>query len=254
MASQINSYNEIILNKRQSMIDEAEWLDLLSVQKKLDFYFNVTIPAAIQEGLVPEHTLFYCSYPRLRQKIVEEILLHWKGRKLNILDSSEGEVVAGLSSFQDQGIIFTELYQVKVKEKISSLLHTAMTRRGVEIPFGKSGKSIFFDLQPFCLCVFAENRFDVPESIVNDFETVISIDESVSDRLCYIETKATVKECHGNLPIDVLSYIAKVSNGDTGRCHVITKRFLDYLLVLNISYSELNVKTAERIMSDILHQ
>ena len=90
------------------IVSNQDWNDILTKEKKLDFFLNVTVPAAQKRNDIIPHTLIICKYPRLTQFILDRLSHQLITNDIRFVESfgvQPGDLAAMLTNIADGTIL-----------------------------------------------------------------------------------------------------------------------------------------------------
>ena len=228
------------------MIDsnKINWDIVLQKEKQLDFFLNITIPAAKQRNDTIPHTLIICRYSRLTKYILDTLAYQFSGSQIKVVDSlgsAPGDLAAMLTSTWEGSILCLKDGRPinKMKKSSVAVLQQALAEPYIEVKIGKgpSAKAIRIDLPHFALVACYESPHHIRAGIKQCFECVLEISSLSDFDICTIEANASAYENNMILEDDAVSLIAAASNGDFRKAHHLVLWIRDYMLVNNEQFN-----------------
>ena len=124
------------------IVSNQDWNDILTKEKKLDFFLNVTVPAAQKRNDIIPHTLIICKYPRLTQFILDRLSHQLITNDIRFVESfgvQPGDLVAMLTNIADGAILCVKDGNCISKMNSTSfdILQQAISSYSIEIKIGK---------------------------------------------------------------------------------------------------------------------
>ena len=189
---------------------------MTSSQKKLDFFLNVTVPAAHRRNDIIPHTLIICKYPRLTQFILDRLSNQLAINDIRFVESfgvQPGDLAAMLTNIADGTILCMKDGSCISKMNSTSfdILQQAISSYSIEITIGKgiSATSHRIDIPRFALIVCYESLQQVKRGFKQNFEYVINIESLSDEEICALEATAAAHECCMSFEENAIKEIAK---------------------------------------------
>lgn len=223
--------------------------------KQLDFFFNCTVPAAIQNNRTIGHTLLISPFELINRTFFVQLKNAIDCRQLNKIEihtnSSLGEVVSALSSTQDLSVVDLHLPR-KTKPDIIKLLTDAMSFFHAEVTIGKGpyAKSVKLFLPQFTILICVENIADISQDLLPCFDHIINI-SSDKDALA-AEISSYALHMGIQLTPDALEFVFNITNGNVRQIKNHLKRIRDYYQVFDLKPINIDKSAVSRILEHIM--
>lgn len=209
-------------------------------EHKLDFFFNITIPAAKKRNSSFPHLAVVCAYPRIREMILDNLSavfapdLYFAAEAIGI---KPGDVAAVLTAIRDNGVLTLQNGATirKMQPAAKIVLSQALSQGYLELEFGKGAIAQVhrLDLPKFSLVALFEESCQIEKGFRQLFDEIIEVDSFSPDELCAIETQAIANEIGIDFDSDAIAEIVKKSNGDYRQAGRYVRWIRDYMLVKN---------------------
>lgn len=218
--------------------------EILQKELQLDFFLNVSVPAAMKRQEAFPHTAIICNYPRLTEAI-EEILRQRISPECFVVYSHIGvtpaDVCACLSQIPSNGVFFVKngLAITTMQKAAAKTFQDAIEYGYVEIKVGRgtSAKLSRIDLPKFSTVVIFEDYHQMRPVSRNAFENIIEVPTISKKDVCKIEITAVGNENDMQFSKEAIEQIAGASDGNHRTAAKLVRWIRDYMLVNNISYS-----------------
>ena len=240
------------------MTSEQNWNEILKKETQLDFFLNVTVPAALRRNECIPHTLIICKYPRLTNIIIEKICTQVANRNIRFIDSfgpETGDLVSILTTINETSILCVKNGNTinKLSETSYDIFLQGLSNYTIAVKMGKGimANTISLDLPHFTLLACYENSKQIRRGFKQYFECVIDIRSLADEEMCAMEAKIIANECNLVLEDDAIAEITKASHGDYRKTGRYIRWIRDYALVNNDQFA---VIPAEYVMKVIALQ
>lgn len=216
---------------------------ILQTEKALDFFLNVTIPAAIKRNDVIPHTLIVCDYPRLAKAIESYIVSHLPSNLLSLYTTSSvapGEIAATLTSLSDKAILFlgNGAFLSRIPSSAVDVFQSALKNGYLKIITGRGTSSTthYLDLPQFSFITIIENVNRLPQKLRHSFPNIVTVSSCSNQDLCTIEIIASASENHMHFAPDAVPEIVCAANGNYRTAIRLVHWIRDYMTVQGDSF------------------
>lgn len=217
-----------------------QWEHILKKEPKLDFLFNITIPAAKQRKSSFHHLIIVCEYAGIREMILEKLSVAFDSKQCYAVESigiKPGDVAAVLTGLCDNGVIVVENGATfrKMQPAAKKVLSQALLLGYLEVEIGKgtSAQTHRLDLPKFSVVAFFENSRQIEKNFCQAFDEIIEVHSFSPDELCAIEVRSVANEIGIDFDNDAIVEIVRESNGDYRQAGRYVRWIRDYMLVKN---------------------
>lgn len=217
-----------------------DWDSVLQKEKQLDFFLNVTVPAAKKRNDIIPHTLIICRYPRLTKFALDTLASQFPDSQIQFIESlgsTPGDLAAIITCMWDGTILCLKdgISINKMKTSSAAVLQQALSEAFIELKLGKgnSARTIRVDLPRFALVTCYEHPQHIRPGIKQHFEYVLEIGNLSDFEICAFEANACAHEHDIILEDEAILLIATASNGDFRKTRRLIRWICDYMLVNN---------------------
>lgn len=240
----------------RSVISSIDWIGKLYQNKDVQYFLDITVPAAIKQNTTLGHTLLVCPNGHLVYTFVNLLVALVAPRAVLCFTHNEQQVEppTSLGNIVRSTLIephentsamvtrITTLPQNSVFVQAGSMLPTGKEPKDAlslvlsdfyfEILIGKGpeARKIRLDTAPFTLFAFADKENEVPKHYLQYFENVIHFDLTAQE-LCELEAISTAIDIGYKITQTAAKEIAAHANNSTRRAAVMARHICDYLLV-----------------------
>ena len=235
-----------------------DWLDILKIHKGLSFFFDVSVPAAIEKNACFGHVLLVCPDAAIRNHFSKE--LHKQLAPLavsspapigtetvlleeevdptiglrNLYWDSEckcGDLGAVLTNMRPRDLLLLNCEETDLLAKCSEMLCDAMDSFGMDLIIGKgpSARSIRLDLPEFTFVACVARETEDVKKFESHFAYVIKIDKNELIELC---EKTAIMKAQGegySLTDEACAYLSKCADCDCMAAENYTARVIEYM-------------------------
>lgn len=241
--SEILSQNSVVSIPQKRFAPQIEVADGILKHDKVDFFFDVTIPAALKNGGRIGHTLFISESSALRRiftkmlvSVTSEIRVVFGEEEPSFIKQMQpGDVAARFSNFTDYRI-FLQFDELTFSQKKSSdVMKEALANHCLSITIGRGEGSRVckIDLAPFDIVAIVPSKDKVNKSYLSHFDNVIDLtDASIKDWLP-LEISIMANEKELKFSDACCQMICKKANYKVDLAHQIFKMVNDYYTLYN---------------------
>lgn len=240
----------------RSVISSIDWIGKLYQNKDVQYFLDITVPAAIKQNATLGHTLLICPHSRLVYTFVT--LLEALAAPRAVLCSSRNEqqvepptslgdvtrstlmeshentsaMVARITQLSENSIFVQAGSMLPTGKEPTDALSLVLSDFYFDILIGKSprAKKMRLDMAHFTLLAFADKESDIPKHYLQYFENIIHLDLSVQE-MCELEVISTATEMGYGIMQTAVKEIAAHADGNTRKAAALARRIGDYLLV-----------------------
>lgn len=261
----------------QACISSVDWIGKLYQSKEVQYFLDITVPAAIKQGSTIGHTLLICPHARLVYSfatilngLVEPraVLCSSQNEQQLQAPTTQADVVRStlIEPYEDTSAMaarITNMPEGSIFIQASSLLPTKKEPRDVltlvlrdsyfEIVIGKgpAARRIRLDTAPFTLLAFADKESEVPKDYLQSFENVLHVDLSALE-ICELEAISTATEMGYTITQSAAKKIASNSEQNPRKASVFARRICDYLLVKEPDNKNLTDVSVDTVLSQFM--
>ena len=222
---------------------QIELIDGTIKHDKVDFFFNVTIPAALKNNTSIGHTLFISESSALR-KVFAKMLLSAVNGQRDVFGEDEptfvknmrpGDIAARLTNFTE-GSIALQFDELAFSMKDSNeVMKSAFVDHYLPITIGKGPGSRVcrIDLPPFDVITIVSKIDSVSKTYVPYFENVIDLTDIPIKTWLPLEISLMATEKKINFSYAGSEMICKKANWKVERAHQVFKMVYDYHTLYN---------------------
>ena len=231
-----------------------DWLEVLKIHKGLEFFFDVSIPAAIKKGTCFGHVLFICGDPIVRQHFAEEVIssiqplaetnqiskIHEDNDQppeisvhtTNLgAETKASEIAASLTNLSEHGVLLVNNPAIEISDECADVLCSAMDTFSLEIIVGKGAgtQSVRLDLPKFTFVMCAAYETEELKKIEPHFSYVIKIPKSELSKICEKTAIMKAQEEGFSISDEALEHLAKCADCNCMAAENYTARVLEYM-------------------------
>lgn len=229
---------------------------VIGQHKSARYYLDITIPAALNRGIVVGHTLVICSYPRLRNHfldLLEKKLQPRRIRKDGQTNSKYdmGALFAHFTSLSENDFCLQNLKSIPTDPSSAEQVRTSLSEFYVDIVLGKgmSARTARLDLPAFTLIAVVDDISQIPQMYLPLFENVINFNDLEQSELCVVEVNEVARQLGLDLETTASRVIAAQAQGNLRLAASFVRRISDFLLVKNEAYEKITESTVRDIIS-----
>lgn len=234
-----------------------DWLEVLKIHKGLEFFFDVSIPAAIEKNACLGHVLLVCPDAAVRNHFSKE--LHKQLAPLAVKTENSGtgnlvftegytselglrivnwdrtvkqsDVAATLTNLSPRDVLAIDRGEFELPSECVEMLYTAMDFFAMDIIIGKgmNANAIRLDLPEFTFLVCVAQDTEDIKKLESHFAYVIKIDKVELKELC---EKTAIMKAQGegySLTDEACAYISKCADCDCMAAENYTARVVEYM-------------------------
>ena len=233
-----------------------EWNSLLQKEKLLDFFVNISIPAADKRNEKIPNAAIVCQYPRLADFIISEMSGVLQNREIVLqksLGKQPGDICALFSQLQERTVLFLRQGNCvkNLNKEAHDIFSQAVSCGSVALTLGKGSASRVWNLElpVFTVIAFFETLQEIDKSIRPCFEHVIEIGSLSDEEYCQLEVHAVAKENNMIFDSDSIELIASAANKDYRIANRYVRWIRDYTLVHGEQFSTTPLEYVEKVIS-----
>lgn len=258
-------------------ISSVDWIGKLYQNKEVQYFLDITVPAAIKQNTAIGHTLLVCSHSRLVYtfaSVLDALVEHRA-----VLCSSQNEqqletplsvsdvtrstliekhektsaMVARITNLSENSIFLQSGSMLPTQKDPQNVLSLVLSDSYIEIHLGKGSeaRNIRLDTVPFTLLVFADKESDIPKHYMQYFENVINFELDTLD-ICELEAISTVIDMGYTITQPAAKKIASGADNNTRKAAVLARRICDYLLVKEPDNKSITEVSVDAVMSQFM--
>ena len=261
----------------RSVISSVDWVGKLYQNKDVQYFFDITVPAAVKQNAPLGHTLLICPHSQMVYTFVTLLNALIAPRSVLCSSCNEQQVEAptSLNDVVRSTLIESHENTSAMAARITNLSENSIfVQKGSMLPTGKEPKdalslvlSDFFfeivigkgpgarkirlDTAPFTLLAFADKESDVPKHYLQYFENIIRLDLSAQE-MCELEAISTVTDLGYGITQTAAKEIAAHSGDNTRKAAVLARRICDYLLVKEPDCKTVNDASVNTVLSQFM--
>lgn len=253
-----------------------EWLDILKMHKGLEFFFDVSIPAAIEKNECFGHVLLVCDDALIRRHFAEELIsllqplavenpykkisedvvtekivptIHYRAVSLD-RDAKGGDVAAILTNLSERDVWLFDRDSFELSDECLGVLGPAMDALALDVILGKgtSAKSIRLDLAEFTFVVCVAQENEKIRKFAPHFPYIIKIKKEDLKALCEKTAIMKAQEEGYSLADEAVEYLAKCASRDCMAVENYTARVIEYMQ----RYFPIGTQIAYKHVEDVL--
>ena len=233
---------------------EDIWESFLFKQKEVNYFFDVTIPAAESKNEALGHTLFITPYKGLRDCFVEQLKLHLPYRNVKQDDLTQklsmGELAAALSGLQPGDIYCLAPQVLPSGKQYTDDIAVALKEFALIVRIGKgpSAREVRLDLPPYTFLAVANKMSEVPKAYIPLFENIFEIKVD-KKQACKMEIQIVASKLEMKILPTAIELIAEETKYDISKATTCIKHINDYVLVKGIPDKTVTVDLARDVIS-----
>lgn len=243
-------------NEQSSNNYGMNWEAILEKEKTLDFFFNVTIPAAKKRGEPVPHTLILCKYPRLRKLIALKIADAYDQhaiKNINFMDLQLGDIVSALTSVDNRSIVCVEdgVAINRLKPKAYEVLQQAIIDFCIDVEIGRGPgtHSINITVPPFSFVIFYEDRSKIRTGLSSCFDNVIEVEAFTDSEICVMEIHAVAQDRGISFEKEAVNVVINAAKGNWKMAGKYVRWISDYVVVNGERYAIIPKEYAEKVVA-----
>lgn len=239
-----------------AIIDGIDMEQILQRERSLDFFLNVTIPAAIKRHEPFPHTLIICEYPRLAKAIGAYIFSHIPSVLLTRYDTSivtPGDIAATLTNLQDNAVLFLENGASLNRMQTTALdvLCDAVKSGHIEIKIGRGPVSQTHNLElpPFSFIAIVAKAGPITSAFKRSFENTVNLSTTSSRDFCILEINATAVENSMHFDQAAIDEIVCAANSNWRTAARLVHWIRDYMVVHDDHFATIPKEYVKKVLS-----
>jgi len=258
--SEILTQKVVTTTQTKKLAPQIEIIDGAIKHDKVDFFFNVTIPAALKQEEVVGHTLFISESSALRNIFAKALLQKFDGNRecfgtdepTFIKSMRQGDIAARLTNFSEGCVAFQfDEFAFSIRE-CNELIKVALTETYLPITIGKGPGSRVcrIDLPRFTTIAIVSKIGAINKTILPCFENVIDLTDIPVKVWLPLEVCYMAEEKGMNISKEAGEAICEKANWNVERAHQLLKMVYDYHTLYNTD-AELDESLVQDIFSKL---
>lgn len=261
----------------RASVSSVDWVGKLYQNKEVQYFLNITVPAALKQNTTIGHTLLICPNNRLVFTFVSVLGSLVEPRAVLCASRNEQQVEAPLSvedivrsslieaheGISAMAARITNLSENSIFLQAGTMLPTQKDSQDalslvlsdfyfvIQIGKGPAAKKIRLDTAPFTLLAFAEKERDIPKQYLSYFENIIHFEQSASE-ICEMEIIATITEKGHTITHNAATKIASHVNNNMRKAVVLCRRICDYMLVKEPDNKRISDAVVDTVLSQLM--
>ena len=254
-----------------------EWLEILKIHKGLEFFFDVSVPAAIEKNECFGHVLLVCGDAVIRRHFAEELInllqplaveSSYKKTSEDVVaaersvpainyravspdrDTKVGDVAAILTNLNERDVWLFDRGSFELSDECLDVLGPAMDTFELDVILGKgtSAKSIRLDLPEFTFVACVAQETEEIKRLESHFAYVIKIEKAELAELCEKTAVMKAQEEGYSLADDAFEYLARCAACDCMAVENYTARVIEYMKRYHAIGTQITYEHAEDVL------
>lgn len=260
----------------QAVISSVDWTGMLYQSKEMEYFLDITVPAALKQNVPIGHTLIVCPHGQLVYTFVSELITTVAPRAVLCSSVNEQQLAIPMSlddimhstlieSYERSSEMFTRIANLPensifvqagtmlpTRKEPRDALSSVLSEFNFEILIGKGpdAKGIRLDTAPFTLLAVANKESDIPKHFLQYFENIVHFDLS-GLTLCEVAAISTAIDMCYTISPTAAKDIADYAENNTHKAAVLTRRICDYLLVKEPGSRHITDISVKTVLSQI---